>query len=92
MEPGQWNYKYIQAGKPTQNAYIERFNHTYRGKVLNAYLFDRLDEMREVKETFMYEYNYQRPHDSLGLPPAIYRKLMQQGGRAVAVGRSGAKA
>jgi putative transposase len=64
---------FIQPGKPAQNAYIERFNRTYREDILDAYLFSTIQEVQAITEDWLEEYNAVRPHAALGgLPPYQY--------------------
>ena len=69
----------IQPGKPNQNAYIERFNRTFRHEVLDAYVFSSLREVREITRHWITAYNEDRPHHSLGsTPPAMFRRQVEQ--------------
>ncbi len=72
---------YIQPGKPDQNAYIERFNRTYRTEVLNAHLVESVAELRALTDTWLHVYNRERPHDSLGrVPPLTFLPRPTSGG------------
>lgn len=70
--------KYIQPGKPTQNAYIERFNRSYREDILDAYLFESMDQLRELSLEWMNDYNQLHPHQSLNnMSPLKYLEFNQ---------------
>jgi putative transposase len=65
---------YIQPGCPYQNAYIERFNRTYRDDVLDCYIFRNLNEVKQITLDWIELYNNERPHDSLNdMTPIEYR-------------------
>jgi putative transposase len=68
----QWAYerrielRLIQAGKPTQNAYVESFNGKFRDECLNEHWFRTLAEARTIVATWRMDYNQARPHSALG--------------------------
>ena len=53
--------KYTQPGCPTQNSFVERFNGSYRRAILDAYIFRNLNDVRELTESWMTDYNENRP-------------------------------
>ena len=64
---------YIEPGKPDQNAFIERFNRTYRNEVLDQYVFESVSQVQLLTDDWLIIYNRERPHDSLGrVPPLTY--------------------
>ena len=68
---------YIQPGKPNQNAYIERFNRSFRDEVLDPHLFSNLNQVREISWVWRLTYNEERPHKSLGnIPPGEFKRRL----------------
>ena len=71
--------RFIEPGKPQQNAYIESFNGRFRDECLNEHWFTSLQHARVVVETWRKEYNEERPKRSLGgLTPVAYAKTLIQ--------------
>ncbi len=71
--------EFIKSGKPTQNAFIERFNPIYRTEILDFYLFKTLNEARKITEHWLTKYNSQRPHESLNnLASEEYRLMAEK--------------
>lgn len=68
----QWAYqhgmilKLIQAGKPTQNAYIESVNGKFRDECLNEHWFRDLSHARDLISLCRMDYNENRLHSALG--------------------------
>lgn len=69
-EKQQIRLMYIQPGKPTQNAYVERFNRTARHEWLDLHLFDSVEHAQELATEWLWTYNNERPNTAIGgIPP-----------------------
>ena len=66
---------YIEPGSPGENGYVESFIGKFKGELLNGEIFDTLLEASVVIERWRREYNYYRPHSSLGYRPQPQRLL-----------------
>lgn len=72
------HWHFIEPGCPAQNAYIERFNGTYRTEVLDANAFPTLEDARAETRRWLSVYNEQRCHQAIGnLPPMVFKRQWQ---------------
>ena len=81
----QWAYRHgvqaivIQAGKPTQNAYIESFNGKFRDECLNEHWFTSIAHAREIIRQWRDDYNQTRPHSALSyLTPSEFAAIQRE--------------
>ena len=58
--------EFSRPGKPTDNAFIESFNGTFRDECLNAHWFESLRDAKMKIINWQQEYNESRPHRALG--------------------------
>ena len=80
-----WSYarqvelRFIDPGKPIQNAYAESFNGRFRNECLNEHWFASLPEARRIIEDWRTDYNHVRPHGSLGnaTPSEFGRRFLE---------------
>jgi putative transposase len=56
---------FFRPGKPTDNAFIQSFNGSFRDECLNMLWFLSLEDARGKIEAWRQEYNSFRPHSSL---------------------------
>ena len=69
----------IEPGSPTQNAYVESFNGTFRDECLDENWFESLSQAREIIKIWRKDYNEVRPHSSCGrMPPATFAAMNRQ--------------
>ncbi len=57
---------FIQPGKPTQNAYVERFNRTVRHEWLDLHLFESIEHAQSTATQWLWQYNNERPNTAIG--------------------------
>ena len=58
--------RFIQPGKPAQNAYVERFNRTVRHEWLDLTIFESIAHAQETATQWLWRYNAERPNTAIG--------------------------
>lgn len=57
---------FSRPGTPTDKAFVESFNGTFRDECLNLYWFETLQEAKHLIESWRLEHNGSRPNRALG--------------------------
>ena len=57
---------YIQPGKPTENAYAERFNRTGRHEWLDLHHFESVEHAQLLATKWLWSYNNEIPRTAVG--------------------------
>ena len=81
----QWAYergirlRFIEPGKPVQNAVMESFNGRFRDECLNQHWFLSLADARQTIEDWRIDDNQVRPHSSLGYqtPKEVHQRFIR---------------
>jgi putative transposase len=81
----QWAYargvwlRFIEPGKPVQNAFVESFQGRLRDECLDRHWFVGLNDARHTIEAWRQDYNQSRPHSALGYrPPEEFRQIFDE--------------
>ena len=76
---------FIDPGSPWQNGHNESFNSVFRDGCLDRWLFESVREAREAAESWLREYNEERPHGSVnGMTPAAFSSMWEEDQREAA--------
>jgi putative transposase len=77
-ERGVW-LRFIEPGKPVQNAFVESFQGRLRDECLDRHWFLGLGDARQTVEAWRDDYNRARPHSALDYrPPAEFRRFFEE--------------
>ncbi len=71
--------RFIEPGKPVQNAFVESFQGRLRDECLDRHWFVGLNDARHTIEAWRQDYNQSRPHSALGYqPPEEFRRAFEE--------------
>ena len=76
-ERGVW-LRFIEPGKPIQNAFVESFHGRLRDECLDRHWVLGLNDARQIVEAWRHDYNRSRPHSALSYrPPEEFRQAFE---------------